>query len=81
MLAVVKSGAAYLPLDPAYPAARLSFMLRDASPLVLVTRADAAEGVDSGAARVVRLDADAAEIALRPRSRCRRSEAPTRWRT
>ena len=29
LLAVLKSGAAYLPLDPDYPAARLTFMLED----------------------------------------------------
>jgi amino acid adenylation domain-containing protein len=37
VLAVLKSGAAYLPLDPAYPAARLRTMLDDAAPPVLIT--------------------------------------------
>ena len=37
LLAVLKTGAAYLPLDPGYPAERLGFMLSDARPrLVLV---------------------------------------------
>jgi pristinamycin I synthase-3/4 len=37
LLAVLKTGAAYLPLDPGYPAERLAFMLADARPrLVLV---------------------------------------------
>ena len=36
MLAVLKTGSAYLPLDPAYPADLLEFMVRDAgAPLVL----------------------------------------------
>lgn len=39
LLAVLKSGAAYLPLDPAYPAARREYMLRDAGCSVLVTQA------------------------------------------
>ncbi|MFS0723484.1 amino acid adenylation domain-containing protein [Paenibacillus sp. 1P07SE] len=40
ILAVLKSGAAYVPLDPAYPAARLAYMLRDCRPaLVLAERA------------------------------------------
>ncbi|MGC5665075.1 non-ribosomal peptide synthetase, partial [Micromonospora sp. WMMD723] len=36
ILAVLKAGAAHLPLDPAHPPARLSFMLRDAQPAVLL---------------------------------------------
>ncbi|MCA1694482.1 MAG: non-ribosomal peptide synthetase, partial [Actinobacteria bacterium] len=36
MLAVIKVGAAYLPLDPDYPAERLAFMLTDAAPALLV---------------------------------------------
>ncbi|MFE0135038.1 condensation domain-containing protein, partial [Streptomyces sp. NPDC059037] len=39
MLAVLKSGAAYLPLDPAYPADRLRFMVDDARPAVVLTDA------------------------------------------
>ncbi|WP_211225471.1 non-ribosomal peptide synthetase [Amycolatopsis nigrescens] len=37
MLAVLKSGAAYLPLDPDYPDARIATMLADAGPVALVT--------------------------------------------
>ncbi|HET6709324.1 amino acid adenylation domain-containing protein [Amycolatopsis sp.] len=43
LLAVLKAGAAYLPVDPGYPAARIEAMLADAAPaLVLTDRAHAA---------------------------------------
>ncbi|MCA1697290.1 MAG: amino acid adenylation domain-containing protein, partial [Actinobacteria bacterium] len=42
VVAVAKSGAAYLPVDPAYPADRIAYMLTDARPVVLVTLAELA---------------------------------------
>ncbi|CAM2069822.1 Amino acid adenylation domain-containing protein [Sulfidibacter corallicola] len=39
ILAVIKTGAAFLPMDPGYPAARRAFMLQDSgAPLLLVHR-------------------------------------------
>ncbi|MFH5206845.1 amino acid adenylation domain-containing protein [Antrihabitans sp. NCIMB 15449] len=37
LLATVKAGAGYLPVDPSYPAARIEFMLADARPVCAVT--------------------------------------------
>uniref|UniRef100_UPI000559E634 non-ribosomal peptide synthetase n=1 Tax=Pseudonocardia acaciae TaxID=551276 RepID=UPI000559E634 len=37
ILAVLKAGAAYLPIDPDYPDARIEFILRDAQPTLLLT--------------------------------------------
>ncbi|OMB90698.1 hypothetical protein A5746_21095 [Mycolicibacterium conceptionense] len=40
IVAVLKSGAAYLPIDPMHPDARIQFMLADAEPVVAVTTTD-----------------------------------------
>ena len=42
LLAILKAGAAYLPLDLAYPAARLGLMLDDARPRLILTDAETA---------------------------------------
>ncbi|KPG20321.1 non-ribosomal peptide synthetase, partial [Mycobacteroides immunogenum] len=46
ILAVLKSGAAYVPIDPALPAARIGFMVADAAPILAVTTADHRSGLD-----------------------------------
>ena len=43
MLAVLKTGAAYLPIDPGLPAARIGFMLADAAPMAAITTAGLAD--------------------------------------
>ncbi len=40
ILAVLKAGAAYLPLDPGYPAERVAAMLEDGRPALVLTNAD-----------------------------------------
>jgi len=46
VLAVLKSGAAYLPLDQDYPAERIDFMLRDAQPILTLTELPDMDDVD-----------------------------------
>ena len=53
LLAMLKAGAAYLPVDPEYPAERIGYMLTDARPALIVTAADGAAGVPSVAVPVV----------------------------
>ncbi|KIL29537.1 non-ribosomal peptide synthetase DhbF [Bacillus subtilis] len=45
LLAVLKAGAAYLPLDPDYPADRIAFMLKDAQPAFIMTNTEAANHI------------------------------------
>ena len=63
VLAVLKAGAAYVPLDPAYPADRIAFMLADAAPVAVLTTAVLA-GLDlPGGVRRIVLD-DPATMAV-----------------
>uniref|UniRef100_UPI001F584F7A AMP-binding protein n=2 Tax=Bacillales TaxID=1385 RepID=UPI001F584F7A len=54
LLAVVKTGAAYLPLDPDYPNDRVAYMLEDAKPACLLTVKETADGLDHP--HIVQLD-------------------------
>ncbi|MFB6977276.1 amino acid adenylation domain-containing protein [Streptomyces scopuliridis] len=56
LLAVGKAGAAYLPVDPAYPADRISFMLADSRPATLLTERPAADGLPGSGVSHVLLD-------------------------
>jgi amino acid adenylation domain-containing protein len=55
-LAILRAGAAYVPIDSRYPAARVERILNDAAPRILVTRPDGLPGVETGSVAVVTLD-------------------------
>jgi amino acid adenylation domain-containing protein len=63
LLAVLKAGGAYLPLDPAYPAERLAFMLDDSQASVLLTEEEQLGRLLVASALVVCLDRDREKIA------------------
>ncbi|MFC7185019.1 MupA/Atu3671 family FMN-dependent luciferase-like monooxygenase, partial [Kitasatospora paranensis] len=56
LLAVLKAGGAYLPLDPGYPAERLAFMVADSGTRVILTRGPLARRLADSPATVLRLD-------------------------
>ncbi|MFZ4655715.1 MAG: non-ribosomal peptide synthetase [Caldilineaceae bacterium] len=56
VLGVLKAGAAYLPLDPGYPAARIAHMLADGQAPLLLTTATLAATLPAHSAQVVLLD-------------------------
>ncbi|WAC73177.1 amino acid adenylation domain-containing protein [Roseateles sp. SL47] len=71
LLGILKSGAAYVPLDPAYPAARLAYMLGDSEPGAVLTQQALVQEMRQGVAigvPVLALDgAEAAQIEVQPR--------------
>jgi len=57
-LAILKAGGAYLPLDPTYPARRLSMLLEDSGTPVVVTQPGVAGKLPAGKWETIVLDGD-----------------------
>ncbi|MFZ0751680.1 MAG: amino acid adenylation domain-containing protein, partial [Pyrinomonadaceae bacterium] len=76
MLAVLKAGGAYLPLDQAYPTARLSFMMEDTGAAVLISSQALAVTLPRHKAKVVSLDSQMDLIAQESCENPRSSLAP-----
>jgi amino acid adenylation domain-containing protein len=62
LVGIVKAGGAYVPLDPEYPRERLSAMLQDANPTVVLTQAALLDRVPDEAGRIICLDRDWGEF-------------------
>ena len=58
MLAILKAGAAYLPMDPNYPKDRLAYMLEDTKAAVLVTQSHLVDHLPTDGVHVVQVDAE-----------------------
>ncbi|MCE4573782.1 non-ribosomal peptide synthetase [Caballeronia sp. CLC5] len=61
VLGILKSGAGYVPLDPAYPAERLSYMLEDSAPVAVLAQAGTRDVLGELPAPVIELDGRAFE--------------------
>ena len=58
LLAVLKAGGAYLPLDPEYPPERIRFMIEDSQARVVLTQNSLLHRLPNSAAQTICLDAD-----------------------
>ncbi|MEY9927498.1 amino acid adenylation domain-containing protein/non-ribosomal peptide synthase protein (TIGR01720 family) [Catenulispora sp. GP43] len=56
LIAVLKSGAAYLPVDPGYPAERIAFLFADVRPDAVITTTGTADRLPEGAVTRIVLD-------------------------
>ena len=66
MLGVLRAGAAFLPVDPAYPAERIAWMLDDAGVELVVASGDGAADLPVGGRTIVAIGASGAPEAERP---------------
>jgi amino acid adenylation domain-containing protein len=66
LLAVLKAGAAYLPVDEASPPARLAAMMADSDPVLLVTRDQVPDELLTYGARVISLTEDRQAVGALP---------------
>ncbi|MGB6648698.1 MAG: amino acid adenylation domain-containing protein, partial [Bacteroidota bacterium] len=62
LLAILKAGAAYVPLDPSYPPNRLEYILGDARAAILLTQSDVLSSVKAESVRTVLLDRELPDI-------------------
>lgn len=58
LLGVLKAGAAYVPLDPAYPLEKLSFMLKDTNAGILITQSHLVDYFSSHKTHIICMDAN-----------------------
>ena len=65
MLGILGAGAAYVPIDPRGPRARMSFMLRDASPKAVIASEPASPPVDNGSLVVTMAAGQEEDLLLR----------------
>ncbi|MEO7094918.1 MAG: MupA/Atu3671 family FMN-dependent luciferase-like monooxygenase, partial [Polyangiales bacterium] len=63
MLAILKAGAAYVPMDPAYPAERITMMLEDAKAKAVITTSRVRARLPAAHAPVIEVDGARAESA------------------
>ena len=66
VLAVLKAGGAYIPIDPAYPKDRTAFVLEDTNAPVLLTQESLVGSLPFASAKTIKLDTEWAQIEAFP---------------
>ncbi|OIN53910.1 non-ribosomal peptide synthetase [Pseudomonas costantinii] len=67
LLAILKSGACYVPVDPAHPDERLNYLLHDSAPVVVLTQHDLLHRLPTLAVPVIQLDRPTFHLGTCPR--------------
>ena len=67
LLAILKSGACYVPVDPAHPAERLNYLLQDSEPVVVLTQHDLLQRLPPLNVPVIQLDRPTFHLGTNPR--------------
>jgi len=71
IVGILKAGAAYVPLDPAYPQDRLAFVLADTAAPVVITQPHLKSILPASDARIVVLDSLGTQVSSQPTTRPR----------
>jgi tyrocidine synthetase III len=66
VLGIIKSGAAYVPIDPGYPTDRIHWMLQDTAAPLIITSEACRHLVEKDSAIIILLDSDEAKIYRQP---------------
>ncbi len=67
LLAILKSGACYVPVDPAHPAERLNYLLQDSEPVVVLTQHELVQRLPPLDVPVIQLDRPTFHLGTNPR--------------
>ncbi|MCG8416744.1 MAG: amino acid adenylation domain-containing protein [Proteobacteria bacterium] len=79
VLGILKAGAAYIPVDPTYPAQRIAFMLTEAKPRILLAHSSLADKLPADGVEIAPLDdPDHSVFAMQPETNILRQETGLR---
>ncbi|MEI6205657.1 MAG: amino acid adenylation domain-containing protein [Desulfuromonadales bacterium] len=76
LMATLKAGGAFLPLDPDYPVERLAFMLADSGARIMITQEELRQSLPQCTEHTINLDRDSEAISRQPESNPNRPVSP-----